>query len=113
MLGAVVAGPNPLTVYFAGNVAVLAAQFTAVGATPAVTVSPGVTAGVVVASPTTGAPTSAVVVVEGSNDGNTWIVLPAPSFAPFNATFTLVRLRCSALAGGTSPTISATAIATP
>lgn len=79
----------------------LSTTFSAVGSTPALKTPVGIGAAQVVA-PTSGAPTSAAVVAQGSNDGTTWTNLPAVSGL---ARFTQVRLTCTALSGGTTPAI--------
>lgn len=91
---------------------VLTAQFTAVGASATVAVPSGVTGGVLQLFPT-GAPTVATVVIEASVDSITWVPLPAASQSPPAVTFPFVRLHCTALAGGTSPTVIALGITAP
>lgn len=87
----------------------LAAQFTAAGAGAAVAAPAGVSAARVLTF-TSGAPTAAAAVVEGSNDGTTWTALPS---SDPEAVFTQIRLHCTALSGGTSPTVTAVAVVTP
>lgn len=87
-------------------------QFSAAGATAAVAMPSGVTQ-VSLSSATTGAPTSATVVAQGSNDGSTWVNLPSGQQPPGSPRFTQVRLNCTALAGGTTPTLTVAGIATP
>jgi hypothetical protein len=91
---------------------VLTAQFSAIGATNAVPVPSGVGSGYLIAAPTSGAPTAATVVLQGSLDGVSWVALPAPTAVGGGLVkYTQVRLNCTALTGGTSPTIYATALA--
>lgn len=61
----------------------------------------------------TGAPASDTVVLEGTLDGSTWVVLATSTsttgdtqFATGGVPFTNLRARCSAVSGGTSPTIN-------
>jgi hypothetical protein len=90
-------------------------DFTAIGASAAVQVPSGVGGAVLLAS-VFGAPTTATVVIEGSNDGNSWTPVPAPATSGNSGNtqrFTQVRLNCTALSGGTTPTISAVALVSP
>jgi len=88
-------------------------QFSATGATAAVAVPNGVSSAQVLLA-TTGSPTSATVVAQGSNDGGTtWTTMPAGNQPLGAVRYTQVRLNCTALAGGTSPTITASGIFSP
>jgi hypothetical protein len=87
-------------------------QFSATGATASVAIPSGV-GQCALQTATSGGPTSATVVVEGSNDGNTWTALPGTNQPPGSARYTRVRLNCTALAGGASPTITAAALVSP
>lgn len=88
-------------------------QFSATGATAAVPTPNGVGT-VALNSATTGGPTAATVVAQGSNDnGSTWTNLPSGNQPPGSARYTQVRLNCTALSGGTSPTITAAALVYP
>lgn len=87
-------------------------QFSATGATAAVAVPSGVDH-VALQTATTGAPTAATVVAQGSNDGSTWTTLPVGSQPPGSQRYTQVRLNCTALTGGTTPTITAAALVSP
>ena len=91
--------------------AALKKDFTATGASAAVSVPSGVTGAVLMQS-VFGAPTASNVQVEGSNDGSSWFVIGAPGVSGA-ARYTQVRLNCTSLTGGTSPTVSAVAIVTP
>lgn len=87
-------------------------QFSAVGATAAVAVPSGISSAQVL-SASTGSPTSAVVVAQGSNDGSNWVNLPSGNPSLGAVRYTQVRLNCTALAGGTSPTITAAGVFSP
>lgn len=90
--------------------AMLFKQFSATGATAAVNIPSG--AGqVALQTATTGGPTSATVIAQGSNDGgNSWTTIAPGNSAPGAPRYTQVRLNCTALAGGTTPTITAAAL---
>jgi hypothetical protein len=92
---------------------VLTAQFSATGATNAVPTPSGVGSGYLIAAPTSGAPTAATVVLQGSLDGGlTWVTIPPPAAVGGGLVkYTQIRLNCTALTGGTSPTIYVTALA--
>lgn len=90
-------------------VVMLFKQFSATGATAAVAIPSGVSQAAV-NSATSGSPTSATVVAQGSNDGSTWTNLPSGNQPPGATRYTQVRLNCTALAGGTTPTLTAAAI---
>lgn len=94
-------------------VCLLFKQFTATGATAAVSMPSG--AGQAnIQFATTGGPTSATVVVQGSNDnGATWTTIPAGNQPPGTPRYTQVRLNCTALAGGASPTLNVAALVSP
>lgn len=88
-------------------------QFSATGSTASVSVPSGV-GQCSLQTATSGAPTSATVVVQGSNDGgNSWTTIPSGPQAPGSPRYTLVRLNCTALAGGTTPTLTAAALLAP
>lgn len=92
---------------------VLFQQISAVGTSVAVPV-PGGASSASLLSTVSGAPTAATVVVQGSVDGSTWVNLPSPGYLTSSPTpYQWVRLNCTALAGGTSPTITACAIVNP
>lgn len=87
-------------------------QFTATGNTAPVTVASGVTAGSVSIA-TTGAPTTATVVAQGSADGgNSWVNLPAIGAPAGSTRYPLVRLSAT-ITGGTSPTVTAAGLLVP
>jgi hypothetical protein len=90
---------------------VLTQAFTATGASSSVPVPSGVG----VASLQTfvfGALTAVTVVVQGSVDGSTWFTIPAVESAS-RQRWTFVRLNCTALTGGTTPTVVAVAVCSP
>lgn len=95
---------------------ILTAVFSATGPTAAVPVPSTVSSATLLQAVTTGAPTSATVVVQGSLDGSstgTWTTLPAGKPVGAMTPYPFVRLNCTALSGGTSPTIIVAALATP
>jgi hypothetical protein len=93
-------------------VVMLFKQFSATGATAAVSVPSGV-GKVDLNFATTGAPTAVAVKAEGSNDGNSWTTLPSGNQSPGDARYTKVRLNLSVLNGGTTPTVTVAALCTP
>lgn len=85
--------------------------FTATGVTTPVTVPGGVGQSVVFTA-TTGAPTTATVVAEGSNDLVNWFTLNRGSQPPSQTRHKYVRLNCT-ISGGTSPTLTVAALVAP
>jgi len=66
----------------------------------------------------TGAPTSFTILLEGSLDGVAWFTLATASnvagetqFSPGTVPFAVLRARCTAVSGGTAPTVAAAVVA--
>lgn len=87
-------------------------QFTASGVTASVSIPSGV-GQVALSSASSGAPTTANVVAQGSTDGgNSWATIPLGNTAPGSPRYTQVRFSCT-LAGGTSPTLTVAGLFSP